>query len=189
MTLFVKYLKKHYNSVFCYQFWNPLWVSNDSLMTFLQTSDRGILDFDKLMHKYPNKLFTDKKNIKLKCYENFQQKYWALFWRSVLILSWDSQNVKCLKLLFDAETRNNYKTFSKVSSVSPNFILNIFPTPKWYCLWILKSEKKNPFFLKDTVLLPEYEVGDTADWAIWKCDWDWPPDKSPFVSSPYKIFS
>ena len=133
MTLFVKYLKKHYNSVFCYQFWNPLWVSNDSLMTFLQTSDRGILDFDKLMHKYPNKLFTDKKNIKLKCYENFQQKYWALFWRSVLILSWDSQNVKCLKLLFDAETRNNYKTFSKVSSVSPNFILNIFPTPKWYC--------------------------------------------------------
>ena len=54
---------------------------------FRQTSDRDVLNFDKLMHKYFSKL---KNNENRDCHE----KWWAQFccrWRNVLILSSDSQ--------------------------------------------------------------------------------------------------
>ena len=84
---------------------------------FRQTSDRDVLNFDKLMHKYFSKL---KNNENRDCHE----KWWAQFccrWRNVLILSSDSQKGQMFNCFPQRSIAGDLKrkynlTFNKVLS-------------------------------------------------------------------------
>ena len=77
---------------------------------------------------------------------------------------------KMFKTAFRRRNSKQLQNLFKSLISLPKFHPKYFPHPQVVLLVDFKIREKNPFFLKDTVLLPEYEVGDTADWAIWKCD-------------------
>ena len=149
------------------------------LTGFQSTAGGDVLNFDELMHKDCRNSWKCKKN-KI----TVRHKGVFLGCRKIQILSAaDLQEVGVYskaqalwKMLPKNYLRKNISSRMACITWSAAWILN---------LALLKGNKKKYFFFPFPLCAlccwQSISLGDSADWAIWKCDW---PDKSPFVYSP-----